>query len=186
MTYDTQRKNEKILKDLSEKCTNATFATAAETIEALAIPRLKESRPYAPYKGRLSLGNFEKYPETALYIDVVRYFRTKSAKPPSATSYVTRAGANGSATQQSSHTLLGDRDTDAGDLSEVRTKRYYGINDPTSLDGKKPVDPEELAKGYEYGRTVVPVSPGDRDTVDFQTVESFDIVGFIPSNKVSN
>lgn len=171
-----------------EKCGEGvgTFATAAEVIQSLSNPEIKKTRPYKTFDGRLCLGDPENYPETALFIDVQRYFKTHKATPPSASSYVTRGpNANGGPSNQSSHTLDGDVEmAEAPDLSAVRTTRTYQINDATDPRGKRDVDREELSKGYEYGRTAVPVSEIEENVTKYETIQSFSIIGFIPNDKV--
>jgi ATP-dependent DNA helicase 2 subunit 2 len=172
---------------LVQACNKGIFGTAAEAIAETSVPGVKATRPYAPYKGRLQLGDIEQYPETALYIDVERYFRTKAAKPPSASSFVTRSSiANGEASAQSSNTLPGDTEMPdvGGDLSAVKMTRNYQVNDPGSYSGKKDVDRDDLAKGFEYGRTAVHISESDENVTKIETFQSFTIIGFIPSNKV--
>lgn len=70
------------------------------------------------------------------------------------------------------------------DLSAVRNARSYKINDPSAPGGKKDVDREELAKGYEYGRTAIPISEAEENVTKLETFSSFEIVGFIPNDKV--
>ena len=86
----TKRANEALLKRLTEGCKRGLFATAAEAIEGLSVPDLKAPRPYKTYEGQLALGDPNKYPETTMYIDVARYFKTKPATAMSASSFVTR------------------------------------------------------------------------------------------------
>jgi ATP-dependent DNA helicase 2 subunit 2 len=180
-----QRRNEIILSSLADKC-NGTFGTAAFAISCLAIPNVKTTRPYAPYKGRLSLGNFEKYPETSFYIDVERYSKTKVAKPVSASSYVSQNGKSGE-TQDSSGTIQGDSgmpDESGAGLAPVHNAKKYTIPDPEDPRGFKDVEFEELARGYEYGRTAVHITESEANITAFPTFKSFEIIGFIPNDKV--
>lgn len=120
-------------------------------------------------------------------IDVERYFRTHIAKPVSASSFVTRSGSNGPTSHHSSHTIQGDTDMpDAGgrDLAPVKTSRSYQVNDPGYAGGRRTVEHDELARGYEYGRTAVHVSESDANVTEFPTFKKFEIVGFIPNDKV--
>jgi ATP-dependent DNA helicase 2 subunit 2 len=174
------------LKTLTESCNNGIFGTAAEAIDNLSIPEIKPTRPYLTYEGSLALGDPEKYPDTAMHIDVKRYFKTKIAKPVSASSFVTKTPI---ASTKSSNTLISDVDmTDApanGDeLSAVRNARTYKVNDASAPGGKRDVVREELAKGYEYGRTAVHISDSDENVTRLETIKSFSIIGFIPSDKV--
>lgn len=162
-----------ILKALTDKCTKGLFGTAQEAIENLSIPRVKPYKPYSTFKGQLSLGDTKKYPETAFRIDVERYFRVKAAKPVSASSFVVRQSK-------------GDQPAPdiPEDMSIVRNARTYKINDSSAPGGKKDVDREDLAKGYEYGRTAVHISESDENVTRLETFSGFEIVGFIPNDKV--
>jgi ATP-dependent DNA helicase 2 subunit 2 len=114
-----------------------------------------------------------------LRIDVDRYFRIKTAKPVSASSFVVQASVH----EQSSHTLQDGADISGG-LSFVKNARTYKVNDASAPGGKKDVDREELAKGYEYGRTAVHISEADENVTKLETFSGFEIVGFIPNDKV--
>ncbi|KAH8664991.1 SPOC like C-terminal domain-containing protein [Tricladium varicosporioides] len=184
---ERKKQNEETLRTLAEKCNKAVFGTTAEAVEMLVVPIPKITRPYATYKGKLSLGDFEKYPQTALYIDVERYFKTKTASAPSASNFVTRSGVlagNGEGSAQSSGTIQEDTDmANVLDLSAVKYARTYKVNDASAPGGKRDVDRDDLAKGYEYGRTAVPISESDQNITKLETVESFTIIGFVPSDK---
>jgi ATP-dependent DNA helicase 2 subunit 2 len=142
------------------------------------VPRAKQTRPYKTYIGQLTLGDPEKY-ETAICIDVERYFRTHKAMPPSASSFVFRADL-------SNKEASGDFPMDGVEsgLAVVKTSRTYTVNDDSAPGGKRDVDRDELARGYEYGRTAVHIAESDENVTKLETVQSFTIVGFIPQEKV--
>tara|TARA_R110002060_G_scaffold66281_1_gene75133 strand:- start:1112 stop:1708 length:597 start_codon:yes stop_codon:yes gene_type:complete len=119
-----------------------------------------------------------------LYIDVQRYFKTKQAKAPSASSYVLKAAANGEASAQSSHTLEDTEMTDAPELSAVKTTRTYHVNSTTGVDGTMNVERGELAKGYYYGSSAVPFGEDEADVTRFDSPQGFSIIGFVPKDKV--
>jgi ATP-dependent DNA helicase 2 subunit 2 len=170
-----------LLKSLTDQCNKGTFATLVEAIDNLGVPEIKSVRPYKAFGGRLALGDYEKYPETALYIDVNRYTKTKKASAPSASSFVT----NKFASNGSSSNTFGDTDMpDAPDLSAVKSHYLYQVNDPNYPLGKRDVDRDDLAKGYEYGRTAVHISAADENVTKMDTFESFSIIGFVPSESV--
>lgn len=175
-----------MLQDLTNGCNKGIFGTVAEAVENLSIPELKATRPYAAYKGRLSLGDTEAYPATALYIDVQRYFYTHAAKPVGASSFVvSTTDENGQATAQSSNTLGEDTEMqDAENLSAVRSSIRYQVNDATSAGGKRDIDRDSLERGYEYGRTAVSISQSNENVTKLETVVDFSIIGFIPSDSV--
>jgi ATP-dependent DNA helicase 2 subunit 2 len=72
-----------------------------------------------------------------------------------------------------------------GDLSSVKVKYMYEVMDQSGPGGKLAVDREDLAKGYMYGRTIVPLSEEDAAVARLPTTKSFSIIGFIPQDKVS-
>jgi len=153
------------------------FGTIEEAIEDLSVPRVKTYRPYSTFKGELSLGDSIKYPETAFRIDVDRYFRIKAAKPVSASSFFVQPPRGEQPPTQ-------DGAASPEDVSLVRNARTYKVNDPSAPGGKKDVDREDLAKGYEYGRTAVHISESDENVTKLETFSGFEIVGFIPNDKV--
>lgn len=178
--------NEAFLKDLTEKC-NGVYGTMAQAIEELDIPRLKITKPVHSYRGTLTLGNPKEY-DTALSIDVERFPRTMVAKPPSASAFVLRS--DGGQPSQSTGTVVGDGE-EGGDapgngnmLTNVRTAYSYTVTDGDAPGGKKDVARDDLAKGYEYGRTVVPISESDENVTKLETEAAMEIVGFVPKDKV--
>jgi ATP-dependent DNA helicase 2 subunit 2 len=186
---ESQRDNELILQSLADKC-DGVYGTAAEAIDLLSVPEVKTFRPYTSYRGKLSLGDYNKYPESALYVDVIRYFKTHKMSPASASNFVIRS-TNGAASGQSSNTLAGDAEmADAppsgGDLAAVKNAREYQVNTTVegSIQGKLTVERDELAKGYEYGRTAVHISESDENVTKLETLSEFTIIGFIPCDKV--
>lgn len=131
------------------------------------------------------MGDWKKFESTAMYIDVNRFFKTKKAMPVSASNFVTRSSTNGSVSGQSSHTLAGDPEmADAPELAAVKSSRTYKVNDVEGAGGKKDVDRDELARGFEYGRTAVHISESDENVTKLETFQEFTIIGFIPSDKV--
>jgi len=151
----------------------------AQAVEELSIPRIKPVRPFRSYDGMLTLGDPEKY-ENALAIHVERFFKTKRASAPSASTVVSRPDLGGPS--QATHD--GDVEMGGTDLSGVKQMRSYRVNDPAAPGGKRDVPFEELSKGYEYGRTVVPMSESDFEVTKLETKKQFTIVGFIPFSGV--
>jgi ATP-dependent DNA helicase 2 subunit 2 len=70
------------------------------------------------------------------------------------------------------------------EFSAVRQARSYKVNDPDAPGGKRDVEFEDLAKGFEYGRTAVHISESEHNITKIETQKSFSIVGFIPCSKV--
>ena len=102
--------------------------------------------------------------------------------------------ANGQVSTQSSATVIPD--TDDGDtgvsrqpantLTIVRNARTDQVPDDAAPGGKRDVDRDDLAKGYEYGRTAVHISESDENVTKLDTRSSFEIIGFVPWANVSD
>ncbi|KAK3692529.1 SPOC like C-terminal domain-containing protein [Podospora appendiculata] len=170
--------NERALGKLVGYCDNAVLGTMAQAVEELATPRIKPVRPFKAYDGPLTLGDPSKY-ESAVSIHVERYFKTKRAPPPSASTVNMKPEFG-----MSQMHLDDDGDVDMGgaEFSGVKQMRTYRVNDPDAPGGKRDVEFEELAKGYQYGRTVVPFSESDFSVTKLETKKDFTILGFVPSS----
>ncbi|CAI6333823.1 unnamed protein product [Periconia digitata] len=173
-----KEKNEIILKDFVEDC-DGVFGTLAEAIDQLQIPRIKEVRATPSYRGTLSLGDAKTYDAT-INIDVERYPCTMIAKPPTASTFAHRSEAVGT---QSSATVIGEDHAMDGELSEVRHQRTYQIDDPDDPSKKMNVEPDELERGYEYGRTAVHISESDANVVNLETSPGLELLGFLDASK---
>ncbi|KAJ5239425.1 hypothetical protein N7468_004044 [Penicillium chermesinum] len=170
--------NERLLQQFVEDCDGA-YGTLEQAVTELEIPRVKITKSMPSFKGFLQLGDATKY-ETAVRIPVERYFRTYAAKPPSASSFVLRSGGeqdgdSGTATNQAP----GEGDA----LAAVRTSRTYQITDESAPGGKVDVERDDLAKGYEYGRTAVHISQTEENITNLETFAGLEILGFIASEK---
>jgi ATP-dependent DNA helicase 2 subunit 2 len=169
------------------------FGTLQQAVEELGIPRLKLTRPVSSYKGYLTLGHPELYSETACRIDVDRYPRTMIRRPPSASKFVQRSETSKEQdSNQSSNTILpetGDPHSASthihdNDLTSVRNSRTYQVIDEGAPGGKRDVDRDDLARGYEYGRTAVHISESDENVTKLETQAGLEILGFIPWSSV--
>ncbi|POR33208.1 ATP-dependent DNA helicase II subunit 2 [Tolypocladium paradoxum] len=145
----TKAANETTLKDLVNKCQGGVIASIAEAIDELDTPRVKSVKPYKTYDGALTLGDPETFP-AAMNINVERYFKTHLARPLGATTVVVKSEQAGGT--QSTQTL-DDDEMEGIEFSAVKQARAYKVNDPDAPGGKRDVEFESLAKGYEYGRT---------------------------------
>ncbi|KAI9803657.1 MAG: ATP-dependent DNA helicase II subunit 2 [Piccolia ochrophora] len=179
-------KAESILKSLTEACDGA-FGTMKQAIAELSVPRVKPVKPVPTYKGQLTLGDPATY-ATAMSIDVERYPRTMVAKVPNASQFVARSGPeNGEGSMQSSHTLPGDGGlihggsgaANATHLASVKNTREYKVDDAAAPGGSRNVAREDLAKGYEYGRTAVHISESDENVTKLETKAGMELVGFV-------
>ncbi|RHZ68144.1 ATP-dependent DNA helicase 2 subunit KU80 [Aspergillus thermomutatus] len=176
--------NEALLRGLVEDCDGA-YGTLEQAVSEMDIPRVKKVRTVATFKGYLQLGNPEEY-DTALRIPVERYYRTYVAKPPSASSFVLRSDVGAEQEQGESTGLAApsqETPPEGGALTSVRNLRTYEVPDENAPGGKIDVEREELAKGYEYGRTAVHISETDENITTLETYAVLELVGFIQSDK---
>lgn len=161
---------------------DGVFGTLAQAIEELDTPRVKIVRSIPSFRGDLRLGDPTQY-DTALRIQVERYYRTYVAKPPSASSFVVSARKDQS--QPSASMQPPDASKDAyASLTAVRNVRTYHVDDPTAVGGKRELEREKLAKGYEYGRTAVHISESDENITKLETTAVLDLIGFIQADNV--
>lgn len=113
-------------------------------------------------------------------------------RPLTASRFVQRSDiSNGAASGQSSSTILPDADdaeaipqADPASMTAVRSTRTYQIVDEGAPGGKRDVERDDLAKGYEYGRTVVHISESDEKVTKLETEAGLEIIGFIPWSSV--
>ncbi|KAL1971063.1 hypothetical protein VTN77DRAFT_14 [Rasamsonia byssochlamydoides] len=162
--------NEALLRSLVEDC-DGVYGTLEQAISELDTPRVKVVRGIPSFKGELRLGNPEEY-SSALRIQVERYYRTYVAKPPTASSFVLRSDA------------AAGQDIDGENLlTSVRNARTYHVSDESAPGGKRDVEREDLAKGYEYGRTAVHISESDENITKLETNAALEVIGFIQSDR---
>lgn len=152
------------------------FGSLSQAIDELSIPRMKTTRPVPSFKGLLTLGNVEQY-DSAMAIDVERYPRVMVQRPPTASSFVIRSDMGPTQTMDEPATQ---------DLAAVKNARTYQIADEDAPGGKRDVEQEELAKGYSYGSTAVPISESDSNVTTFETMTGLDVIGFVTREQVIN
>ncbi|TQW10412.1 Ku family DNA helicase [Cordyceps javanica] len=174
----TKAANEQTLKALADQCTDGVFASIVEAIDEIDTPRVKQVKPYKSYEGTLVLGDPTKFP-SALTINVERYFKTHLARQITASTVVFKTEQGGTQSTQT----LDEEAADGVEFSAVKQARTYKVNAPDAPGGKKDVEFESLAKGFEYGRTAVHISESEHNITKLETVKSFSIVGFIPWDK---
>ncbi|KAF2719457.1 SPOC domain-like protein [Polychaeton citri CBS 116435] len=180
--------NEAIFKRLCDDC-DGLFGTLAQAIEELGIPRLKTTKPVPSFKGLLTLGSLEDYPDTAIGINVERYPKTMVARAPTASSFVVRADMAAGEVTQSSATLVEDGTEEGAigantnGLTSVKNARTYQVADEKAPGGMKDILQEDLSRGYEYGRTAVHISESDRNVTDYETSSGLEIMGFVEKGR---
>ncbi|KAK8088029.1 Ku80 [Apiospora hydei] len=167
--------NEVSLKKLTDAC-DGQFGTIAEAIAELSVPRLKPVKPYKSYEGPLTLGDPQ---QGAMIIEVERYFKAHKATIPPASNVVLQQNH---ATQAGDGGAMEGVQSTGGDFAAVSNVRTYKVNDPREPLGKLEVKLEDLAKGYEYGRTAVHISDTEHNITKIETTKGFAIIGFIPQD----
>ena len=158
----------------------------AQAIAELGIPRIKKVAPVPSFRGKLTLGD-PSSSEKAMHIDVERYPRTMIARAPSASSFVVRSvTANADPRTQTTATMTPGHDTATApsDLTALRNARTYQVPDAGAVGGKRDVDRDQLAKGYEYGRTAVHISPTDENITKLETHAGLEVMGFVVRSSV--
>ena len=175
-----QAKNEEVLKDLANQC-GGQYGTLSEAIEELAIPRMKSVRPVQSFRGVLTIGNPDEY-DSAMSISVERYPRVMVAKPPSASQFVVRSDMAPGETQ--SQFPLTDGQPSHDGLAAVKNARTYQVPDEDAPGGKREVELEDLARGYNYGSTAVPIMDSDKNVTEFETMPGLDVIGFVAREQV--
>ncbi|KAI4217892.1 MAG: hypothetical protein LQ349_008968 [Xanthoria aureola] len=175
-------KNEQIFAELAESC-GGIFGTLQQAVEELGMPRLKTTRPVHSYKDQLTLGDPDEY-DSAACIDVERYPRTMVRRPMAASRFVQKQDPTDGSTP-STGTVVHDGDipmpdADGNELSGVKSSRTYQVLDEEAPGGKRDVDRDDLAKGYEYGRTAVHINESDENVTKLETQKKLEIIGFIP------
>ncbi|KAK5946936.1 ATP-dependent DNA helicase yku80 [Knufia obscura] len=167
-----KKNNEKALKRLVE-LSDGVYGTMDEAIEGLARPYIKQTKPIPTYKGQLRLGDPNTY-DTAITIDIERYAKVMVRRPPAAHSYVVKDGAPSQR-----------QETEGEDnIADVRVAYSYRIKDGEAPTGFRDIPRDELAKGYEYGRTAVHISESEENITKLETDMNYEILGFIPKENV--
>lgn len=161
--------NEAILKSLVDRCKRGDFATMAAALGELQTPRVKHVNLVKNFDGPLTLGDPEQFP-SAISINIERWPATKVSRPAAATTVV--------------ETKKSDDQMEGLEFGSIEQHRTYKVNDPSAPGGKKDVEFEDLAKGYVYGSTAVPIANSEWDITNLETNKSFSILGFVHMDKV--
>ena len=70
--------------------------------------------------------------------------------------------------------------SDPNGLTSVKNARTYQVRDDDAPGGKRDVEYDELAKGYAYGSTAVPIAESEWNVTKLETQAGLEIIGFIP------
>ena len=182
-----QATNEDTLRKLVDDC-DGVFGTMQQAIDEMGVPRLKSTRPVASYKGQLTLGNPAEY-DSAMCIDVERYPRTMIRRPLTASQFTQRTDASSTHSSVTMPPEAEDIDmagSDPNGLTTVRNARTYQVRDDDAPGGKRDVERDDLAKGYSYGSTAVPIAESEWNVTKLETQAGLEVIGFIPWDRVSH
>ena len=175
-----KEKNETLLKQLADG-SKGIFGTLAQAIEELGQPRVKSTRPIASFKGTLTIGSPSNQYGNSLVIAVERYPKVMVRKPPSASTVRALQQTQSSATLQGDDAMDMDQ---ANGATAILSERNYYVDDETQPGGRRDVDYEDLIRGYEYGRSVVPLSESEQNITRLETEPCLDVLGFVSSKDV--
>jgi ATP-dependent DNA helicase 2 subunit 2 len=173
-----------VLRDLVEAA-GGTFFTMSKAIADMSVPSIKSVWPVTTYKGTLTLGNVEKFPDTSLQLEVERYPKIMPVKAPSAKHVVVKPEFGSDAVGPSAPPAAAKQEEDGSLAAAVKRARSYQVEDASAPGGKRDVDGEQLERGYEYGRTAVNVSKEDMEVATIPTRQCLDIIGFVSAKTVS-
>lgn len=168
------------MKRICNDC-EGIFATFAEVAQSLVIPRVKPVRPVTTFRGILSIGDATRFSNT-IQINVERYPKTKQGKVQPASKISAAAETRSVIVQasQSQSNVSASHDEAMRSTHQVVPSRIYKLSDGVEL-----ADRSLLEKGYNYGRTIVPVSKADEDFLQFESKASLQVLGFLDAGSVS-
>ncbi|RMZ78731.1 hypothetical protein DV737_g3787, partial [Chaetothyriales sp. CBS 132003] len=161
--------SEETLRKLVDSC-RGVLGTMQEAVDELERPEIKLVRPQPTYRGQLRLGDPEHY-DTAITIDVERYFKVVVRRPPTASASAMRTGPF-------------DLAEGGRGLDTVHNEYKYFVVDKSRAGNKLELNREDLAKGYEYGRTAVHISQTDENITRLEATAGYEIMGFIAAENV--
>ncbi|KAK9467050.1 SPOC like C-terminal domain-containing protein [Lipomyces arxii] len=165
------------VKQAVEAGADAVFSPYEDVWHDLKIPDVRKVRSVNTYKGNLSLGDTLRFNDY-LAIPVERYACISENKPPGTVSYM-KATLSSEGPRNGSETPT--RQTLPQSVLLGRTTKYEVT---VEKDKTIEVSPENLQKGYLYGRTIVALTKEDQDNLKFQTTIGMEIVGFTEANAV--
>ena len=178
---ETKERNEKTLKRLADLC-DGMVGTLVQATDELKIPNPKIPKSNPTYRGKLTLGNSEIY-ESAMEIDIERYPKIMPARTPTPKKVVIRSEE--ATDTVAALTDLTNGEQPNGDTSLVQNAKTYQVRDENAPGGKRDVERDDLAKGYEYGRETVYIDAADENATKLETVAGLDVMGFVPRDNVS-
>lgn len=135
--------------------------------------------------GHLSLGDTATY-DTALSINVQRFYKTYQARAPTASAFAVAAK------NEDEETATANRSTEAKQASKphqslapVKHSMAWSVQDQKAPEGKRDVEKEVCVTAYEYGRTAVPISQADENITKLETTIGLQLLGFLSNEKVT-
>lgn len=148
----------------------------------MQVPRIKPVKPVTTFRGSLTIGDETHYKNT-VQIPVERYPRTKQARAPGATKFSEASEQQTMVAQASQlHRRDGNYQADIpASTHQVLPARSYKLKDGTEVEDKN-----LLERGYNYGRTIVPMSRADEEFLKFKTQPGLQVLGFLEAEAASH
>lgn len=180
-----QAQNEATLRSFTQDC-EGDFGCLNQAVEELSIPRPKAPpRSMNTFKGgHLSLGDTENY-DTALSINVQRFYRTYQARAPTASAFTVAVKDEDENPTASGASKEAKPDQGAHQsLAPVKHSMTWSVPDQEASEGKRDVEKDVCVTAYEYGRTAVPISQADENITKLETTIGLQLLGFLSADKV--
>ncbi|KAJ1561623.1 X-ray repair cross-complementing protein 5, partial [Nowakowskiella sp. JEL0078] len=180
---DEQKENEDFLREFASKCSGDTYL-GSEAVSLLSKLRSKSVKPTTLIRSPLTLGDKEAHPESTLEIPVYVYAKTMELKLPSAKklSSIAETAAARSKTME----VVMDRVYKLAlpDLENEELDKEVKVEDAevATNDGVLKID--DLIKGYKYGKTIVPFSKEDEESLRLKTTKELSILAFPHKNQI--
>lgn len=149
-----QNNNQKLIYLMQEELRdNMRIFPAHVAMELYAQFRTKQVSARASFRGEFMLNN-------EVGIQVLIYKKTAEEKLPSLKKYSTVAPYN-----------------NAINSNEVKNDSAFYIQDDPNMT---PIDKENIIKGYQYGKQIVPIDSIMEEKMKYKCQRCFQLLGFVP------
>ncbi|KAJ3127586.1 X-ray repair cross-complementing protein 5 [Nowakowskiella sp. JEL0407] len=168
-----QLANEKFLRSFAELCAGDTYL-GSEAVSLLSKLRSKSVKPTTLIRAPLTLGD-PSDASKALQIPVYLYAKTMEMKLPSAKKHSAIAELATGAERKTMDVVM-DR---VYKLAVPELSDIDGVNEPDEKDdGTTTFSVDDLIRGHKYGKTIVPFSKDDEDSLKLRTEKGLSVLAF--------
>jgi len=163
---ELKKSNEQFFREFAQKA-NGEVWSVDEAIEILNEYRTKDVRATTLLRGPLIIGT----PPNSLEMSCWVYTKTKELTLPSAKKYSAVSEAAAGSEEEKTYA--------------VDMERVYSIKMNTK-EGEKEIEisPDNLVKGYRYGKSIVPFSSIDEEQLALQNEKGLTVLYFFPKEKL--